>query len=397
MCEVEKDSEYYSIQHFISESPWCHRAVMDQTAKNVSNQLSSLKKPVGLFIDESGHAKKGKVSVGVSRQYSGTLGKVDNCQVAVYCGLSCENYYGLIDASLYLSTEWTSDKQRCEKAGIPFENRVYKTKLVLALEMITHQIEIGTKFDYVAGDGLYGNNYALIEALDKKGITAIFDIHKDQHIYTEPPVLFVPVQKSHKGRKTSRIKTESKAITVKDFHNSIDAKLFQEVVIRQSTKGLLKSQAYYQSVFTWDGVSANYQKRTLLIRCTEDTVKYALSNAEPSAYSLEEMVKMQAQRYYIERSFQENKQDIGMSEYQVRGWLAWHHHIALCMMAQGYILQEKMNAKDEYPLLSAYDVRQVIMNTFIRKNDNYDVIETQIRARHKKRDTDIKRRNLNST
>ena len=102
---------------------------------------------------------------------------------------------------------------------------------------------------------------------------------------------------------------------------------------------------------------------------------------------------MQAQRYFVERSFQECKTDIGMSEYQVRGWKAWHHHMAMCMMAQAYVLAEKKELQQEMPLLSAYDIRQVIMQTYIRKDNDYQQIEAQIRFRHKQRQDDILRRN----
>lgn len=102
---------------------------------------------------------------------------------------------------------------------------------------------------------------------------------------------------------------------------------------------------------------------------------------------------MQAQHYFVERAFQECKTDIGMSDYQVRGWKAWHHHMAMCMMAQAYILTEKKEHQEEMPLLSAYDIRQVIMQTFIRKDDDYEEVEVQIKYRHKQRSNDFLRRN----
>ena len=397
MCEAVKDSEYFATQHFISESPWEHQEVMDQTALNVSERLQSTGKKVALLIDESGHAKKGDKSVGVSRQYSGTLGKVDNCQVAVYCALSADKYYSIVDAALFLPKEWTDNKKRCDKAGIPSKNQRHKSKLALALEMIKHQKQIGVAFDYVAGDGLYGNNYALMESLSELGITAIFDVHEDQYIYTSAPNLFIPEDKNTKGRKPTRTKTDSKALTVKAFHSQLAASAFTEVTIRKGTKGTLKSKAVAKKIYTWDGHSTHYNERILLIRVTQtgdnsEQIKYSLTNAHQDALTLEELVEMQAQRYFIERSFQESKQDIGLSDYQVRGWRAWHHHIALCIMAQGYILEEKLLCKDEMPLLSAFDVRQVIINTYAKKNDTYEEVERQIKLRHQQRKVDMERR-----
>ncbi len=116
--ERVEDSDYYQIQHFISESPWDARAGFDRVAADTS-QLFGSHERVGLLIGESAHRKKGKKSIGVARQYFGTIGKVDNCHVAVYAALSAEKYYGLIDMVLNLPEEWTSNEQRCKKAGVP--------------------------------------------------------------------------------------------------------------------------------------------------------------------------------------------------------------------------------------------------------------------------------------
>lgn len=397
MCEIVKDSDYYAIQHFISESPWDHQSVMDTAAAQAGKSLQSTGKKIALLVDESGHAKKGTKSVGVSRQYSGTLGKVDNCQVGVYCTLSSDKYYSIVDAALFLPKDWTDDPKRCRKAGIPEENQTYKTKLELALEMIKHQQEQGVKFDYVGGDGLYGNNYALIAALDELNITAIFDVHSDQYIYTEAPHLYIPDARGKRGRAPTKVQTDSCAITVKAFYETLDSAAFQEVSIRKGTKGALKSHAYCQKVYTWDGHSATCHERLLLIRVSKtpegnEEIKYASSNATEGDYTLEELVEMQAQRYYIERSFQDAKQSMGLSHYQVRGWKAWHHHMALCIMAQGYILEENLFWKEKVPLLNAADIRYVLAATLARKNDDYNIIEEQIKYRHRQRQLDMDRR-----
>ena len=136
----------------------------------------------------------------------------------------------------------------------------------------------------------------------------------------------------------------------------------------------------------------------MLIRISEkdngsEELKYALTNAKQGEFSVTEIAQMQAQRYFVERSFQESNSDIGMREYQVRGWKAWHHHKAMCMMAQAYILTKKINHKENMPLLSAYDIRQIIMKTYIRKDSEYEEVLAQIKFRHKQRSSDIVRRN----
>ena len=123
------------MQHFISDSPWQHQPVLDQIAKD-ANGLIGHQPESCLIVDESAFSKKGKKSVGVARQWNGRLGKVDNCQVAVFAALGCGDQVTLTDSRLYLPEEWTNDKNRCRNAGVPEEHLKFKTKRDLALEMI---------------------------------------------------------------------------------------------------------------------------------------------------------------------------------------------------------------------------------------------------------------------
>ena len=398
MCERVEDSEYYQLQHFISESPWDHRCVMDQVANDVSGLLSD-SGPVGLLIDESAHTKKGKHSVGVARQYCGTTGKVDNCQVAVYGALSAGNYYGLIDTELYLPKEWTGDVKRCRKANVPAERMKHQSKPQLALAIIKRQLAQGTRFDYVAADGLYGNDYSLQQALDDMGVLFMLEVHKDQYVYTAAPDIFIPEKQVGKGRKPKRYQTHSRAIEVQQLKEQLQPAVFEEIIVRQGSKGAIKCKAVAVKIYTWDGKSSHYNERQLLIRITEaadgkQEVKYAITNAQEDRCTLQQLVQMQAQRYFVERAFQEVKQDAGMSEYQVRGWRAWHHHMAMVMMIQGFILSEKKLFENEMPFLSAYDLREVVILTYAIKGKSYDEAVAQIKRRHQQRKDDIKRNNF---
>ena len=399
MGESLKDSEYYSLQHFISNAPWDARAVMNQVSKEVNTVLQEEKTLIGLLIDESGSGKKGENSVGVTKQYYGTNGKLENCQVAVYGAYSTGKYYGLVDCELFLPESWTKDEKRCEKAGVPKERMVHKSKPKLALEMIKRQLELGNKFDFVGGDGLYGNDYSLMDGLDELGLIGVLDVHSDQHVFLEEPVIAIPDNKGSKGRKATKYKTTSKAIEVSAFKKQLEEKggQFEEVEIREGTKGLIKSRVAVVTVYTWDGKSASSKKRLLLIRISKtdkgnEEIRYALCNAKEGQFTSKEIAQMQAQRCFVESAFKESKSDIGMSEYQVRSWKAWHHHMAMCMMAQAYVLTEKKAHQKDRPLLSAYDIRQVIMKTYIRKDSEYEVIEEQIDYRHLQRRKDIDRR-----
>lgn len=389
MVERVIDSDYFRMQHFISESPWDARRGFDKVARDTSQIFESFDQ-VALLIDESAHKKKGEYSVGVARQYCGNTGKVDNCQVAVYGALSAEKHYGLIDTALYLPESWTCSPERCEAGGIPEENRRYKTKVELAMEIVRHQVEIGTRFHYVGADGLYGNSYWFQQELDQLGLLFVLDVHRDQYVYSKPPTIYLPEKQGDRGRDPSRYKVKETAMKVEDLRPADHSSKWKQIRLRNTGKGDLVCKGYVKKVYIWDGKSAEWETRQLIIRAMQTSsgkweYKYALSNADGNKYSTEELVTMQSQRYFIERSFQEVKQEAGMSQYQVRGWLAWHHHMVLVMMAQEYILSERIRYKEEYPLLSAYDIREIIIRTYTTKGADIDELIDQMKKRHKQR------------
>lgn len=396
MCERVIDTEYHQIQHFISESPWDWRTAFDDVANGISGAMVETGPgKVGLLIDESSHLKKGSKSVGVCRQYSGTIGKVDNCQVAVYGGLSSQNYYSLIDAALYLPLEWTDDKKRCEKAGIPKEFRAYKTKPQLAVEIVKRQMDSGVKFDFVGADGLYGNAPHFLRSLDEMKLLFVVEVHSNERVYEQKPVIAVADKNNRdaRGRKPSAYKCASQSIEVRKLVASLPDESWEDIEIRQGTKGMLKGSGCVIKVYSWERGAANSCERLLVIRKTETIkgmeIKYAFSNATEGLYTTKELIQMQSQRYFIERTFQDAKQEMGMSQYQVRGWLAWHHHIALVMMSMQFVLTEKMLFKNEYPLLTSYDIREVFTKVYATKGSTFEEIIEQIKARHKQRQADI--------
>jgi SRSO17 transposase len=389
MTERVADSEYNQIQHFISESPWDARLGFDTVAQDTGKIFESYDS-VALLIDESANRKKGQHSVGVARQWCGTIGKVDNCQVAVYAALSAEKYYGLIDTALYLPESWTEDKERCKKAKVPKERMTYKTKVELALDIVKHQIAIGTRFHYIGADGLYGNSYWFGQELDKLKQLFVLEVHSDQYVYTQFPTIYLPEKQGVKGRQPKLYKATGEVTQVSAIGQKIADDQWEKIRLRQTGKGDLNCLGYTQKVYVWDGHSSYYSERILTIRVTvtkdgKREYKYALSNAKENEFTTEELVRMQSQRYFVERSFQDAKQEAGMSQYQVRGWLAWHHHMVMVMMAMHFILSEKVLFKEEMPLLSAYDVREIMLNVYPRKGMNQRDVMEQIHKRHEQR------------
>src|SRR5215210_6024222 len=181
MEEIVPDSNEQSLQHFISNSPCDHRAVLEHMAHDVDAEHGGQEDTM-LMIDESGLPKKGKESVGVARQWCGQLGKVDNCQVAVFAALGRGERASLVDARLFLPKVWTKDQARCEKAGVPEDARMYRTKHELALDIVEHALELGIRFEWVGVDAFYGENGSLLSALDDTGLRFVAGVHRDQRI-----------------------------------------------------------------------------------------------------------------------------------------------------------------------------------------------------------------------
>jgi SRSO17 transposase len=150
----EMFSDYHQMQHFISDSPWDSGELIDKVAIDVSRSLPK-RKLTGLIIDESGWEKKGDKSVGVAPQYCGNVGKVSNSQAAVFGALSNGDFASMADARLYLPKVWCEDSVRCEEVGIPEEERIFKMKWKIAIDIIQHQQTLGVSFDYVGGDVLW--------------------------------------------------------------------------------------------------------------------------------------------------------------------------------------------------------------------------------------------------
>ena len=324
-------------------------------------------KPTGLIIDESSHIKKGKHSVGVARQYAGSVGKVDNCQVAVYLSLCNNKRSSLIDEALFLPKDWVNDKQRSINSGIPESKIIQKTKPVLALELVDKAIANKIIFDWVGGDGLYGHNYELGKGLDERSLLFVLDIHKDQYIYEQVPKIFVSEKKKGRGRTPSQKKTLTSTTRVDKYAEKLKEKDWKTIQIRKTTKGWLKALMHFKEVWIWDGKEEKARKRTLIIRKTLDKhnkitdTKYSLSNGSLEGYGEKDLAFFQAQRYWVERNFDDGKNELGMSDYQIRGWKSWHHHHAIVFMAMLFMLKEQIDQELEYPLMSLHDARKMVV------------------------------------
>jgi SRSO17 transposase len=166
------------------------------------------------------------MSVGVARQWSGRLGKVENCQVAVFAALVQGLYSTLIDVRLYLPQEWTQDLKRCLAAGVPESEAVLKSKADLAFEMVVHARQIGVRFSWVGVDGGYGKDPAFLRRLEDHGEVFVAQVHRDQQIYLEDPDPCVPERKGSTGRPRTQLQAQSAGQRVDEWVAAQPAELW---------------------------------------------------------------------------------------------------------------------------------------------------------------------------
>lgn len=388
MTEAVADSDWQSMQHFLSHSPWEHRLVQEQIAKD-SDRLIGGSPDTGMFYDETGIPKKGEMSVGVARQWCGRLGKLDNCQTAVFGALSMGPHVALIDERLYLPEEWTKDKKRCKKAGVP-DDVEFKTKSQLVLEMVRNARDRRIRFAWVGVDGGYGKEPAFLGALEDDGEIFMADVHKDQSIYLEDPALYLPGNKG-RGRTPTRLVASTPSIRVDKWVAEQPEESWQRLSFRESTKGRLQADFLVRRVWTWNKSESIGRLRYLIVRreiCAKDDIKYSLSNA-PEGTAIERLAFMQGQRYFMERAFQDAKSNVGLDHYQVRGWQAWHHHMTMVMLAMFYMLETRLTNKKAYPLLSCADIEVLLSHFLPRKDITVEEVLQQLETRHRQRQAAI--------
>jgi SRSO17 transposase len=397
MAEVVPESKSRNLQQFLTHSKWSAKGVIDQVACDADELLGD-EQQTGLLIDESGFAKQGPKSVGVSRQWLGRLGKVDNGQVAVFGVLGKNRFAVPVDVRLYLPKAWTEDPQRCDKAGIPESQRVFHTKDELGLEIVRHARENGLRFGWVGADGGYGKGPGFCIALDEMGERFVVDVHSDFTIYLDDPEPYIPEKKNKRGRQFTRYRTDAKSYEAKDVVELFNLPDQPVLKLRKTSRGPLKVRAQRVPVYVWDGDSSEAKRYVLVFTRTlgkNPETKISLSNA-PETIELKRLAWMQLQRYWIERAFEDGKSECGMADYQVRKWNAWHHHMALVMMTMLFMLNERVRHKDTYPLLSCSDIEELLSHFLPRRDISEAEVIRQLEHRHRKRRSAIESHTRNS-
>jgi SRSO17 transposase len=264
---------------------------LDQLARD-ANHLIGGDADSCFIVDESGFTKKGKKSVGVSRQWNGRLGKIDNCQVGVYGALCRRDQAVLVDTRLFLPESWTNDPDRCWEAGVPEDRLAYRKKAELALDLVQSGRANGIEFQWVGGDAFYGDDPELLRQLDQLGETFMLDVPKDQPIYLTDPTPYLPQRKSVRGRTATQLKTDQISVEVQQWADEQPKSAWKKMLVRDSTKGFISASVLHREVWLWNAEEQQAHKWHLVVSDpdrSKNQRKYSLSNA-PSDTPIQRLV-----------------------------------------------------------------------------------------------------------
>ena len=381
-----KGSNSQKFQHFISESPWDEDPVIEQIQADVTELIGD-KINGSIHIDESGFKKDGKNSVGVKRQYLGRLGKIENCQMGVFLGYACGNRRTLIDERLYLPEDWASDPIRRRKCGVP-EDVIFKSKAQLGLEMIFDAQKRGVPFGWIGMDCFYGEQPWLLDEIDIMGMTYIADAPTDTQVWLEKPKIEIPEKKGIRGpvpKLKKLVAGEPNPIKVQDLAEQLDQSQYTRVFLRETERKELWSMLACLRVFpVRDKLPGD--ETWLIIRKDEgeNKTKYQLSNA-PANTSIDRLGQMSCSRYWIERAIEDAKGEAGLADYQVRGWIGWHHHMVMTLLAMLFILQMVVKWGRKAESMSVQDVKEILEVILPRKRITEKEILAIIQQKHQAR------------
>ncbi len=335
-----------AMQRFVSDAPWDDNKIMFKYRNMVNTDLGS---PDGaLIFDESGFAKKGNDSVGVARQYCGTIGKVDNCQVGVFAAYVSDTGYSLVDKRLFVPEKWFTEDYRLrrEKCKLP-DTVEFKTKPQLATEMLNNLVaEAKLPFKYVLADSLYGNSPEFIEAVEALvGVTYFVSIPENTLCWLQSPVT---IKKQYKYRGELRTKTilvdmTQKPIAVSTVAKNINSYFWYLRKVSEGTKGPIAYE-FTRRRIKLSNSGLPQKEAWLIIRRTigkNPEYNYFISNA-PVSTRLPTFVWLSGLRWAIEQCFEETKTELGMDQYEVRKYPGWHHHIITCMLGHFFLWHLKI-------------------------------------------------------
>jgi len=252
--------------------------------------------------------------------------------------------------------------------------------------MLETALQRGIDFGFVGVDGGYGKEPAFLRAVDRLGCRFVADVHSDQRIYLQNPEPRIPPG-AGRGKPPRQRKAQTSAVRVDQWAASQPADAWQRLSLRAGEKGFIQAEYLHARVWVWDGHETAGRCWHLLVRRevgAETVSHYGLSNALADT-SLPTLARVQAQRFFIEHSFREAKQECGLADYQVRRWDAWHHHMALIMLGTLFLLKQKKAGRPQWPMLSLSDLVTALAHLLPRRQMTSAELAEVITQRHRLR------------
>jgi SRSO17 transposase len=338
------DGDEQCLQQFVNQSPWDERAVRANLARRMTAELA----PEAWIVDDTGFPKKGRWSVGVARQYSGTLGRVDNCQLGVSISAATDAASCPVDWRVYVPAEWDDDVQRRRRAHVPDDVR-HAPKWQLALEMIDELRGWGLAAPVVCADAGYGEITALRQGLDDRAIEYIVQVKAGTSAYA---LEVEPQLRPWKGRGRPPLPRYRAAPTsLRDLALQAGAGRAVEVTWRQGSRGPMRSRFLALRVRPANiGLrrAAAHTQTELPIRWllaewpagADEPTDYWLSSL-PADTPLPELIRLGKLRWRIEHDYRELKDALGLDHFQGRSYRGWQHHVTLVSVAHAFLTLER--------------------------------------------------------
>ncbi|WP_209774090.1 IS701 family transposase, partial [Azospirillum rugosum] len=304
LAEAAGDASPDSVQDFLARMRWDADAVRDDLRAYVVEHLGDPQ--AVLVLDETGFVKKGMRSVGVQRQYSGTAGRIENCQIGVFLGYAGRHGHALIDRALYLPQSWAGDEGRRRLAWVP-EGVAFATKPKMGAAMLDRALDAGVPCAWVAADSVYGADSALRQALVRRRIGYVLAVTSGQRLFPG---------------------------TVRDWVEEVPADGWHRLGAGHGSKG---PRLYDWAHLPFRGAPEGWDKGLLIRRRLADGDLTFYFTFAPSGTPLKELVRVAGTRWTIESAFELAKGEVGLDHYEVRSWTGWHRHITLAMLALAFL------------------------------------------------------------
>jgi SRSO17 transposase len=336
---AEADAMRQRLQDCVAASRWSEFDLQRRFASKVERELPGLE---AIVIDDTGFAKKGTFSVGVARQYSGTLGRTDNCQVMTSVHLAGDLGSVMVGSRLYLPKGWTDDRERCRAAGVPDEVE-FKTKWQIALDLIDQVLGFGISRRPVLADAGYGETVEFRDGLTQRGLLYVVGVPNNHLIWPpgsnpRPPTH----RRGTRGRPRSQWRDGNKhPIPIGELVKGIARERYKTVAWREGSRGKLSSKFLAYRVrsatkHTKGRLPGEEQWLLCEWHSSETEPRFHFSTF-PAKTSLKELVRITKTRWRVERDYQDLKGEVGLDHFEGRTWRGFHRHATLCAVAHGFL------------------------------------------------------------